>query len=110
MEEIHRTVHRHGGCHPPAADGARTATSVPHGKYPGGLVRLSSQQLKNLDETTLRCFNYSHNEWQVIREGDGVKITKLIKQKSEDAAMPSLPPLLKHEEGMPGRTVSAGLR
>jgi len=69
-------------------------------------------KLKNLDETTLRCFNYSHNEWQVTYEGNGVRITPRLSPKGKDdfPSVPSCPPLLKHQEGMPGRTVSAGLR
>lgn len=79
----------------------------PTGLIPEGWFVYPGTKLKNLDETTLRCFNYSHNEWRVISEGDGVKITKRLSQKAD---VPALPPLLKQEAGMPGRTVSAGLR
>ena len=76
---------------------------------PDGWYVYPSGKLKNLDETTLRCFNYSQNEWKVISEGDGVKITKLLRQ-GDTSVLPTLPPLLKHEDGMPGRTINAGLR
>jgi len=76
--------------------------SVPQGWYV-----YPNAELKHLDENTLRCFNYSHDEWQVIGEGEEVKITKLTGKKTD---APSLPPLLEHQPGMPGRTVSAGLR
>jgi hypothetical protein len=81
------------------------------GRIPEGWYVYPESKLKNLDETTLRCFNYSHNEWQVVSDGDGVKITKLVRQGKMNApsTLP-LPPSLKHEEGMPGRTVTAGLR
>src|SRR5262249_14318467 len=61
----------------------------------------------NVDEYTVRCFNYSHNEWQVMSEGEKVKITKRVGTLTD---IPSLPPLLKHQSGMPGNTVQAGLR
>lgn len=82
------------------------------GNVPVGWYVYPANKLKNLDETTLRCFNYSHNEWQVTSEGSGVKITERLGTKGKDdfPQVPSWPPLLKHEEGMPGRTVSAGLR
>lgn len=82
------------------------------GNIPVGWYVYPAKKLKNLDETTLRCFNYSHNEWQVTNEGNGVKITELPrpKGKGDFPPVPSWPLLLKHEEGMPGRTVSAGLR
>jgi hypothetical protein len=78
---------------------------------PDGWYVYPEEKLKDLDETTLRCFNYSQNEWQVMTDGNGIRITKRVAQKK--GALPSgtqLPPLLKHEEGMPGRTVYAGLR
>jgi hypothetical protein len=82
------------------------------GNIPVGWYVYPESKLKNPDETTLRCFNYSHNEWQVTNEGNGVKITERPRYKGKDdfPSVPSWPPLLKHEEGMPGRTVSAGLR
>ena len=112
MEEICCTVRRHGDYHSSAADAARTATSVPAGRNPSGWYVYSESKLKNLHETTLRCFNYSHNEWQVTNEGNGVRITPRPSPRGKDdfPPVPSWPPLLKHQEGMPGRTVSAGLR
>jgi hypothetical protein len=82
------------------------------GNIPVGWYVYPESKLKNLNETTLRCFNYSHNEWQVTNEGNGVKITERPRPKGKDdfPPLPSWPPLLKHEEGMPGRSVSAGLR
>jgi hypothetical protein len=82
----------------------------PTGSIPAGWYVYPDDKLKNLDETTLRSFNYSQNEWQVANEGDGINITKLIRRKSGDQTIPSLPPLLKHENGMPGRAASDGLR
>jgi hypothetical protein len=82
------------------------------GNIPAGWYVYPESKLKNGDETTLRCFNYSHNEWQVTNEGEDVKITERSrpKGKSDFPPVPLWPPLLKHEEGMPGGTVSAGLR
>ena len=71
---------------------------------PEGWYVYPYSKLKNADKTTLRCFNYSHDEWEVTSEGDGVKITK------DDVSAPSLPPLLKRQEEMPGPNVSDGLR
>jgi hypothetical protein len=71
-------------------------------------------KLKHLDENSLRCLNYSENEWQVTSEGSVVRIAKQLhsktsklQDKSDELALPSL---LKHEQGMPGRTARAGLR
>lgn len=82
------------------------------GEIPVGWYVYPESKLKNLDETTLRCFNYSHNEWQVTNEGNGVRITPRASPKGKDdfPPVPSWPPMLKHQEGMPGRTVSAGLK
>ena len=76
-------------------------------RNPAGWYVYPNNKLKNLDETTLRCFNFSRNEWQVDSEGDEVKITK---RSGKNAEVPSFPPLLQHEDGMPGRTLTAGLR
>ncbi len=76
-------------------------------RTPDGWHVYPISKLKNLDENTLRCFNYSHNEWQVITEGKEVQITKRTGKKTD---VPSLPPSLEHQPGMPGRTVNAGLR
>src|ERR1700757_2215841 len=64
---------------------------------PDGWYVYPEEKLKDLDETTLRCFNYSQNEWQVMTDGNGIRITKRVAQKK--GALPSgtqLPPLLKH--------------
>jgi hypothetical protein len=76
-------------------------------RMPEGWYVYPNSKLKNADENTLRCFNYAHNEWQVIREGEEVKIAQRTGKKTD---VPSLPPLLKHQPWMPGRTVNAGLR
>lgn len=73
---------------------------------PQGWFVYPNSKLKHADETTLRCFNFSHNEWQVTSDGDDVRITK---RSGRNADVPSLPPLLKVQPGMPGQTVSAGL-
>src|SRR5215469_6954923 len=70
---------------------------IPHGWYV-----YAHSNLKHADENTLRCFNFSHNEWRVSLEGDKVDITKWSGRKPDN---PSLPPRLKLEPGMPGRTV-----
>jgi hypothetical protein len=90
---------------PPSLAGQQSGASL--GSIPDGWYAYPEEKLKHLDETTLRCFNYSHNEWQVTSEGTVIKITKKLRGKSDEL---SLPPLLKHAEGMPGRTVRAGLR
>ena len=74
---------------------------IPHGWYV-----YAHSNLKHADENTLRCFNFSHSEWRVSLEGDKVDITKWSGRKPDN---PSLPPRLKLEPGMPGRTVNAGL-
>ena len=77
------------------------------GSIPDGWYVYPEEKLKHLDESTLRCFNYSHSEWNVTSEGDVVTIASNLGEKTDQLA---LPPLLKREEGMPGRTVRAGLR
>jgi hypothetical protein len=73
---------------------------------PPGWFVYPDSKLKHADETTLRCFNFSHNEWHVSIKADYVQITKWSGRKFD---VPSLPPLLKVQPGMPGKTVSAGL-
>jgi hypothetical protein len=77
------------------------------GLIPEGWFAYPANKLKSVDETTLRCFNYSRNEWNVTSESGSLKITKLESQKGEELA---LPPMLKLEEGMPGSTVRTGLK
>jgi hypothetical protein len=77
---------------------------------PEGWYVYSASSLTNLDQSTRRCFSYSHNDWQVAHDGDAITITKRIRQKDRAASLPPLPPFLKHEGGMPGRTVDAGLQ
>jgi hypothetical protein len=52
-------------------------------------------------------------DWQVSAEGDAVRITKLLNDRTSiqnrSEQLP-LPRLLKHEQGMPGQTVRAGLK
>jgi len=73
---------------------------------PQGWYVYPNSKLKHADESTLRCFNFSHNEWYVSLERDDVKITKRSERKSDT---PLLPPQLKLQPGMPGGTVNAGL-
>jgi hypothetical protein len=73
---------------------------------PQGWYVYAHRNLKHADENTLRCFNFSHNEWHVSLEADDVNITKWSGRKPD---IPSLPPRLKLEPGMPGRTMNAGL-
>jgi hypothetical protein len=65
-----------------------------------------NSKLNHADITTLRCFNYSRNEWEVSDESVGVKITKWAGRKAD---VPSLPALLKVQPGMPGPTPSTDL-
>jgi hypothetical protein len=65
-----------------------------------------NSKLNHADITTLRCFNYSRNEWEVSDENVGVKITKWAGRKAD---VPSLPALLKVQPGMPGPTPSTDL-
>ena len=59
------------------------------------------------------CPSDSLTDWQVSSEGDSVKITKLASDRAsklkKEEELP-LPRLLKHEQGMPGSTVRAGLK
>src|ERR1700722_15295485 len=81
--------------------------SVGHnGSVPDGWYVYPDKKLSSVDETALRCFNYSRNEWQVNSQGDSVKITRVAPQKGDERP---LPPMLKHQEGMPGRTIREGL-
>jgi hypothetical protein len=84
--------------------------ATPAELIPEGWYLYPDSKLKELDKNTLHCFNYSHNEWRVTSEGHGVKITKLSRERGEARAVPALPPLLKHEDGMPGQSISDGLR
>ena len=92
------------GCLFPLLIGGQS--QVPSESIPSGWYVYPEEKLKHLDETTRRCFNYSRNEWQVIAEEDEIRIEKRFAPKE----LPPIPPRLKHEEGMPGRTVGAGLR
>jgi len=76
------------------------------GSIPQGWYVYPNSELMHAEITTFRCFNWSHNEWEVSAEGDDVRIAKRIRGKAD---VPSLPPLLKVQPGMPGRTPSAGL-
>jgi hypothetical protein len=60
------------------------------------------------------CPSNALTDWQVSTGGDAVRISKLVNDstsKSQDKSeqLP-LPSLLKHEQGMPGKTARAGLR
>src|SRR5215469_16076141 len=80
-------------------------------RIPAGWHVYPTEKLKDVDENTRRCFNYSKNEWWVSSEGDEVKIADRYRptQKLASPPVPELPPLLKYEAGMPGRTPDAGL-
>jgi hypothetical protein len=75
---------------------------------PPGWYVYPSNKLRNLDESTAQCFNFSRNDWQV--KSDGANVTFGKESKPDNVVAPSLPRLLKHENDMPGKTVSAGLR
>jgi hypothetical protein len=80
------------------------------GVIPDGWYVYTDKNLSHPDQYTRRCFNYSHNHWEVSSDGDAIRITKQARQKGEIQPLPPLPPRLKFERGMPGRTVDAGLR
>jgi hypothetical protein len=80
------------------------------GVIPDGWYVYTDKNLSHPDQYTRRCFNYSHNHWEVSSDGDAIRITKQARQKGEIQPLPPLPPRLKFEQGMPGRTVDAGLR
>jgi hypothetical protein len=95
-----------GALFPSAVCGQQGASGKDH--IPPGWYVYPSDKLKNLDEPTERCFNFSQNDWQVKDDGSDVTFQKRSKQNN--GVVPSLPPLLKHENGMPGRAASDGLR
>jgi hypothetical protein len=70
------------------------------GEIPAGWYVYPERKLKNLDETTLRCFNYSHNKWQVTNEENAVRITPRPNPSGKDdlPPVPSWPALLKRQE------------
>lgn len=86
--------------------GQQAASEKDH--IPPGWYAYPSDKLENPDESSKQCFNISRNDWQVRGEGSEVRFEKRSRQTN--AIVPSLPPLLNHENGMPGRTVSDGLR
>ena len=67
---------------------------------PKGWFVYPMKNVRDLDEQTRRCFNYSRNDWRVALEGNDVKIAKISRS---DAEQPVLPPLLKVEPEMRGR-------
>jgi hypothetical protein len=88
--------------------GQQPATDV--GVTPDGWYVYPERKLLHLDQYTRRCFNYSHNDWEVSSDGDAIRITKQVSHKGDPQNELPLPPRLKFEPGMPGRTVDAGLR
>jgi hypothetical protein len=80
------------------------------GIMPEGWYAYPESNFEHLDESTRRCFNFSRNNWQVTNDGNGIEISRLIRQKGGAQSLPSLPPFLKHEAGMPGHTVGFGLQ
>jgi len=94
---------------PPSVLFGQQAT-LPIEAVPDGWYVYPDSKLKNPDEATLRCFNYSRNEWQVSNDRGNIEIERRLEQASGVTSLPSLPPSLKLEQGMPGRTVTAGLR
>jgi len=101
---VHFVIALLGLAIPSTLIGRRPPSSSEH--IPPGWFVYPDSKLKHASETTSRCFNFSHDEWHVSVEGDDVKIAKWSGRKVD---IPSLPPRLKLEPGMPGRTVSAGL-
>lgn len=87
------------------AQGQQAASGKDH--VPPGWYVYPTDKLENLDESSKRCFNSSRSEWRLKGDGAGVKFEKRSRQ--DDAVVPTLPPLLKREDGMPGRTASDGL-
>jgi len=86
------------------------------GAIPAGWYVYPEDKLKNWpkNSTWSPCPSDSLTDWQVSAEGDALRITKLVNDrtsKSQDKSeqLP-LPRLLKHEQGMPGQTVRAGLK
>jgi len=41
---------------------------------PGGWFVYALKNVRDLDEQTRRCFNYSHNDWRVSLDAGDVKI------------------------------------
>lgn len=66
---------------------------------PAGWFVYAMKNVKDLDEQTRRCFNYSHNDWRVSLDAGDVKIVKISRGGADQ---PSLPPL-KVEPEMRGR-------
>ena len=90
---------------PSTAIRAKEATaSVP---APDGWYVYPNAKLKNVDEMTQRCFNYSRDDWRVAIEGNRVQIAKHTELRTQTLPLPLH---LKPQPGMPGRTVDEGLR
>jgi hypothetical protein len=95
-----------GALLPRAACGQQATSGRDH--IPVGWYEYPSDKLENLDEASKQCFSFSRNDWHVMVDGSDVTFEKRLRQ--DNAAAPALPPLLKPENGMPGRNVSDGLR
>jgi len=92
---------------------AAAQSQRPDDLIPSGWHVFPTSDFQNLDAKTGGCFNHSQNEWRVTNDGGGVAITKIEQRKRTGLAnpdLPSFPPLLKHEEGMPGRAATDGLK
>ena len=86
------------------------AGAIPEGWYAYPENKLNAWP-KN--STWSPCPSVSLTDWRVSTEGDAVRITKLLNDRTSiqnrSEQLP-LPPLLKLEQGMPGQTVRAGLK
>ena len=91
---------------PPSTERFGREEATPSVRAPDGWYVYPNAKLKNVDEMTQRCFNYSRDDWRVAIEGNKVKITKQTEPRAQ--ALP-LPPHFKPQPGMPGRTVDEGL-
>jgi hypothetical protein len=88
----------------------------PAGTIPTGWYVYPEDKLNRWPEnsTWSPCPSDSLTDWQVRAEGDAVRITKMANNRTskfrDKSEQLPLPRLLKHEQGMPGQTIRAGLR
>lgn len=72
-----------------------------------------TQQLEHLDDNSSPCPKHRLTDWEVTSQGDLVRINELVYQGKTSNGVSQeqpLPVLLKHQQGMPGNTVRAGLK
>jgi len=87
-----------------------SAGAIPEGWYAYPENKLNAWPQNS---TWSPCPSVSLIDWQVSTEGDAVRITKLLNDRTSiqnRSEQWPLPRLLKHEQGMPGQTVRAGLK